>query len=225
MSKLSIIIPVLNEEHFLARHREAYLSLIRSGHQILVVDGGSQDGSIRVASELGCEIFSTKASRGYQMHFGAKRSRHDMLLFLHADTLLPPHAAQMITRILTNPAHPWGRFSVRFSDPRLIFRIIAWLMNRRSSLTGIVTGDHAMFVQRASYFKCGGYLDIPIMEDVEFSRRLKKHAPPACLSDAVITSSRKWEQHGIFRMMLTMWKLRLMYFLGVAPEKIVKLYQ
>ena len=224
MSKLSIIIPVLNEENLLARHCKAYLSLIRSGHEILVVDGGSQDGSVRVASELGCKIYSTKASRGYQMHYGAKRSRHDMLLFLHADTLLPSHAAKIIASTLTNSGHPWGRFNVRFSDSRLIFCIIAWLMNKRSCLTGIVTGDHAMFVQRTFYFECGGYLDIPIMEDIEFSRRLKKHAPPACLSDTVITSSRKWEQHGIFRMMLTMWKLRLMYYLGVAPEKIVKLY-
>lgn len=224
MPKLSIIIPVLNEKQFLARNREAFTSLLKSGHEILIVDGGSQDNSIQAAHELGCKAFATKASRGHQLHYGAERSRHELLLFLHADTLLPLHATEVIVQTLSKPDRLWGRFNVRFSSSKLVFRVIAWLMNKRSCLTGIVTGDHAMFIRRECYFNCGGYSDIPIMEDVEFCLRLKRIASPVCLSDEVITSSRKWEQKGVFSTILTMWKLRLMFFFGISPEKLAKLY-
>lgn len=224
MSKLSIVIPVLNGERFLVRNRETFTSLLKSGHEILVVDGGSQDNSMKTAHEFGCRVFSTRASRGHQLHYGAERSRHELLLFLHVDTLLPLHATEVIVRTLSKPNRQWGRFKVRFSNPKLVFRVIAWLMNARSCLTSIVTGDHAMFIRRECYFNCGGYSDIPIMEDVEFCLRLKGMASPVCLPDEVITSSRKWEQNGVFNTILTMWKLRLMFFFGISPEKLVKLY-
>ena len=224
MSKLSIVIPVLNEEKFLTRNQEMFTCLLKDGHEILVVDGGSQDNSLKTAYELGCRVFSTRASRGHQLHYGAERSKHELLLFLHADTLLPLNAAQAIVQTLSKPNQHWGRFNIRFSNSRLVFRIIAWLMNKRSCLTSIVTGDHAMFIRRECYFNCGGYSDIPIMEDVEFCSRLKKNKAPACLSDEVITSSRRWEQKGICCTVLMMWKLRLMFFFGVSPEKLVKLY-
>lgn len=224
MCKLSIVIPVLNEEKFLTVHKEALSSLLSGGHEILIVDGGSKDHSIEVARELGCRIFSTKASRGYQLHFGAERSRNEILLFLHADTLLPFNAIEVITRTLSMPGQYWGRFNVRFSNSKLVFRLIAWMMNKRSCLTGIVTGDHSMFIRRKCYFDCGGYSDIPIMEDVELSLRLKKIAAPVCLTDEVLASSRRWEQKGILNTVFTMWKLRLLFFFGEAPEKLVKHY-
>ena len=224
MSRLSIIIPVLNEEYFLVKNKKRFASLLKDGHEILVVDGGSRDNSINLACALGCEVFSTKASRGHQLHYGAERSRNDFLLFLHADTLLPSHAMKVIVHALGKPEQLWGRFNVRFSSPHLVFRAIAWLMNKRSCLTGVVTGDHAMFFKREFYFSCGGYSDIPIMEDVEFCQRLKKNALPVCLTEEVITSSRRWEQNGIVKTIITMWVLRLMFFFGWSPEKLARLY-
>ena len=224
MSRLSIVIPVLNEEKFLTRNQEMFTCLLKDGHEILIVDGGSQDSSLKTAYKLGYKVFSTRASRGHQLHFGAEHSRHELLLFLHVDTQLPLNAAKVITQTLSKPNQHWGRFNVRFSSSKLVFRIISWLMNKRSCLTGIVTGDHAIFIRRECYFDCGGFSDIPIMEDVELSLRLKKITVPVCLPDEVITSSRKWEQKGVFYTILMMWKLRLMFFFGVSPEKLVRLY-
>ena len=225
MSGLSIIIPVLNEEHFLTGNKERLVSLLQEGHEILVVDGGSQDNSVNIARSLGCRVFCTRASRGHQLGCGANHSKNGVLLFLHADTRLPSRAAQVITQALVRPEQLWGRFDVRFSNPHPVFRVIAWFMNKRSCLTGIVTGDHALFIKRKLYFDCGGYMDMPLMEDVEFCRRLKKNAPPVCLSEVVVTSSRRWEQNGILKTIITMWWLRLMFFFGQPPEKLARQYR
>ncbi len=225
MPGLSIIIPVLNEERFLAGNRERLVSLLQEGHEILVVDGGSQDNSVDIARALGCRVFSTRASRGHQLGYGASHSKGDVLLFLHADTHLPSHAAQVIAQALAKPESLWGRFDVRFSNPSPVFQVIAWFMNKRSCLTGIATGDHALFIKRKLYFGCGGYTDVPLMEDVELCRRLKRHASPVCLSEEVVTSSRRWEQNGIMKTVITMWWLRLMFFLGQSPEKLARLYR
>ena len=225
MSGLSIIIPVLNEERLLAESKERLASLLKDGHEVLVVDGGSRDDSVNTARALGCRVFCTRASRGHQLACGANHSRNDVLLFLHADTLLPPRAAKVIVEALAGPGQLWGRFDVRFSNPHRVLRLIAWFMNKRSCLTGIVTGDHALFIKRELYFSCGGYMDIPIMEDVELCRRLKKSAPPVCLSEKVVTSSRRWEQNGILKTVLTMWLLRLMFFMGRSPARLARLYR
>lgn len=225
MQVLSIIIPVLNEASFLAGNRERLVSLLQEGHEVLVVDGGSQDDSVKIARALGCRVLNTRASRGHQLDWGAKHSKNGVLLFLHADTHLPSHAAEMIAQAFTRPEQLWGRFDVRLSNPRWVFQIIAWFMNQRSCLTGIVTGDHALFIKREFYFSCGGYMDIPLMEDVEFCRRLKKHASPVCLSEQVVTSSRRWEQNGVLKTVLTMWWLRLMFFLGQSPVKLARRYR
>ena len=225
MSSLSIIIPVLNEERYLNTNKKQLVSLLEDGHEILVVDGGSQDESMHSADALGCKVFSTRASRGHQLHQGAKHSKNDILLFLHADTLLPPDAVQVIAQVLAKSQAHWGRFNVRFTNPRWMFRVIAWFMNKRSCLSGIVTGDHALFIKREFYFSCGGFMDIPIMEDVEFCRRLKKNASPVCLSEEVVTSSRRWEHSGILKTVITMWALRLLFFFGRSPEKLTRLYK
>ena len=225
MSGLSIIIPVLNEERRLAENKERLASLLQEGHEILVVDGGSQDDSVNIARALGCRVLCTRASRGRQLGSGANHSKNDILLFLHADTHLPSHATQAIAQALARPGQPWGRFNVRFSNPRPVFRVIAWFMNKRSCLTGIATGDHALFIKRELYFSCGGYMNIPIMEDVELCQRLKKTASPVCLSEEVVTSSRRWEQNGILKTVLVMWWLRLMFFMGQSPRKLARLYK
>ena len=224
MLKLSIIVPVLNEAQFLSRQHNLFKSLLREGHEIIIVDGGSEDKSVLIARSVDCETFITKASRGYQLHFGAMKSKNDTLLFMHADTLLPESATALISNVLTRSKKHWGRFDVSFNNSNLIFSIIAWFMNKRSCLTGVVTGDHAIFVNRDIYIRSGGFEDIPIMEDIEISKRLKKFSMPICLHDKVITSSRKWEAQGIIRTILKMWILRLLYFCGIPPRKLERLY-
>ena len=224
MPNLSVVIPVLNEEENLIRQKEFLERLIRQGHEVLIIDGESCDNSVAIANQIGCRTFSTKPSRGHQLHFGALQSNNEILLFLHADSYLSENATELISKSLEPDNNYWGRFKIKFTNSSYIFLIIAWFMNLRSSLTGIVTGDHAIFVNKASYFKCGGFPNWDIMEDIAFSKRMKTLSPPICLKEHVITSSRRWEKQGIISTILLMWKLRLMFFFGVPTEKLAKLY-
>ncbi len=224
MLELSIVIPTLNENLYITNQENYFKSLIKQGHEIIVVDGGSIDGTVESAKRLGCKCISTKASRGYQLHIGANASINNVLVFLHADTILPPTTVKYINSSLSNSNSNWGRFNAMFSDNNLIFKVIAWFMNKRSCITGIVTGDHTLFIKRDTYFDCGGFADIPIMEDIEISKRLKKHSNPICLTKAVITSSRKWEKKGIVNTIFMMWILRAKFYFGVSAEQLVKQY-
>lgn len=225
MQKLSIIIPVLNEQNFLAALRKPLTTFIAQGHEVIIVDGGSTDKSIHIADMIGCKTLVLHPSRGSQLHLGALQSTKEILLFLHADTILPSNAVTLINQALAPSRNHWGHFSVAFSNSKPVFRTIAWFMNKRSRLTGMATGDQAIFIKRKCYFDCGGFPAYPIMEDIALSKRLKKIAvPPVCLPDKVISSSRKWEVEGILKTITTMWSLRLLFFLGVSANKLVKLY-
>lgn len=224
MHNLSFIIPTLNEEEFFIQQKLFLQSLLQQGHEVIVVDGGSIDKSVAIAKSIGCNCISTKPSRGYQLRTGAEISTYPILVFLHADTILPSSGIDSILKVMSTHNADWGCFNVVFANQKCIFKIIAWFMNKRSCLTGIVTGDHTIFVERSTYFDSGGFSDIPIMEDIEFSKRLKKYSRPVCLAETVITSSRKWEQKGIMRTILLMWKLRLFFFFGAPAEKLAKQY-
>jgi len=224
MQTISIIIPVFNEEEFLEQNKDVLESYITEENEVIVIDGGSQDNSVHVANQIGCKTFVTKPSRGYQLHFGALQSTNELLLFLHVDTELPTNALTIISEVLAPNNKHWGFFEVCFSNSKLIYRIIAWFMNKRSCLTGIVMGDQAMFAKRGSYFISGGFPDFPIMEDIQISRQLKKITSPVCLTNKVITSSRKWESQGVLKTIFKMWSLRLLFFFGLSPEKLAKLY-
>jgi len=224
MFTFSIIIPSLNEAAFFSTQQAYLKSILQQGHEIIVIDGGSSDDSINLAEKIGCKCKVTKASRGHQLHAGANLSTNDILLFLHADTALPSSGLNSIVNAFTYSKSSWGRFNVSFINNAFIFKIIAWFMNKRSCLTGIATGDQAIFIKRKTYFDSGGFPNIPIMEDIELCKRLKKHSRPICLQDAVTTSSRKWEQQGIIETILLMWRLRALYFFGVSAEKLVKQY-
>ncbi len=224
MNRVSIIIPTLNEEYNLVKQQTTITTLLNDGHEVIVVDGNSQDTTVELAKKIGCKAIVTKASRGHQLHLGALQSKHNILLFLHADTLLPEHALDLIHQSLELEQKAWGRFNINFSSPKFIFKVLAWFMNMRTYLTCIVTGDHAIFVKKEAYLKCGGFPDSIIMEDIVLSKRLKRLSSPICISKCVTTSSRKWEHQGIIKTVVTMWCLRLMFFFGMPAERLAKIY-
>ncbi len=221
---LSIVIPVLNEGATLTIRLAALNALRQRGAQIVVVDGGSQDDSVAVAEAHADHVLAAPAGRASQMNAGAAACQSDLLLFLHADTLLPDAADQLIREALADP-HVWGRFDVRFDSERVLLRTVAGAMNRRSRFTGIATGDQAMFMRRGAFDAVGGFPQIALMEDIELSRRLKRLSRPACLRAQVVTSARRWQQHGAWRTIGLMWGLRAAYFVGVDPARLQRWYR
>jgi len=221
--KISIIIPVLNEEINLSQI-SSHLQLIRQqGHEIIIVDGGSVDNSLVIAYEITDKVVVSKAGRALQMNSGADIASGEVLLFLHADTLLPDNALQTIIDLFQKKNY-WGRFNVRLSSNKNIYRLIERLMNLRSCLTSIATGDQAIFIERNLFDRVGRFPEIALMEDVAISKQLKKIVKPVCLKQKVITSSRRWETKGVVSTVLLMWKLRLYYFFGMSPDKLKQLY-
>jgi len=221
--KISIIIPVLNEEISLSRLAEHLQFIRQQGHEIIIVDGGSVDNTLSIAYSLTDTVIISKPGRALQMNSGAAVASGDVLLFLHADTFLPDDSVQIISDLSLSENY-WGRFDVRLSSGKFVFRLIERLMNFRSCLTSIVTGDQAMFVEKNLFDRVGGFAEIALMEDIEISQRLKKIVKPICIKQKVITSSRRWESNGVVATVLLMWKLRLYYFFGASPEKLKQLY-
>jgi rSAM/selenodomain-associated transferase 2 len=219
---ISIIIPTLNESDTLAITLKPLQAFRQTSIEIIVVDGGSRDNTISIASTLADRILSTDKSRTRQMNAGARQATGEVLLFLHADTRLPDNAISLIEQHAL-PGQ-WGRFDVQLNSPRWLLRVNAWLMNYRSCLTGIVTGDQGLFVHRTMFEEVGGFPDIPLMEDIAISKKLKQYNRPICLKSRITVNTRYWEQHGIWRSIFRMWKIRLAYFLGVPTEYLAKKY-
>ena len=221
--KISIIIPVLNEEASLSRISSYLQSIQHQGHEVIVVDGGSVDNTLAIAYEVTDRVIISKAGRALQMNSGASTASGDVLLFLHADTFLPDDTVQIISD-LSQRKHYWGRFDVRLSSSKYVYRLIEGLMNLRSCITSIATGDQAIFVEKNLFDRVQGFPEIALMEDVEISRRLKRISKPVCMKQKVVTSSRRWETNGVVATVLLMWKLRLYYYFGVSPDKLNQLY-
>jgi rSAM/selenodomain-associated transferase 2 len=221
---LSIIVPCLNEADGIAGTLAALAPLRARGAEVIVVDGGSRDGTAeRAAPHADC-VLSAPRGRAAQMNAGAARARNEILLFLHADILLPESADALIVEGLKRSRRGWGRFDVAISGRSPLLRMVAWLMNARSRLTGIATGDQAIFVTRSLFTAAGGYPEIALMEDIALSRQLKRFGPPLCLRHRLIASGRRWEKHGVLRTILLMWRLRLAYWLGADPAKLAVRY-
>ena len=222
--RLAIVIPALDEAANLSRLLPE-LARDCPGAEIVVVDGGSRDDTAAVvAGRPGPRLLASGRGRARQMNHGARQTVGDPLLFLHADTRLPAGAARAIARALDEPGVVGGRFDVRFDNERALFRVIAWFMNARSRASGICTGDQAIFVRRADFEAIGGYPDIPLMEDIELSRRLKRRGELRALRLRVTTSARKWEREGPLRTIGLMWALRFLHFCGVAPARLHRWY-
>ncbi|MFZ5484062.1 MAG: TIGR04283 family arsenosugar biosynthesis glycosyltransferase [Pseudomonadota bacterium] len=220
--RLSIILPTLDEAEGITACLAPLQGLRQAGHQVVVVDGGSRDGTPGLAAPLADRVLAAPRGRARQMNAGAALAEGDAFLFLHADTRLPEAAAARIAAALVD--HAWGRFDVRIEGRPALLRLVAALMNLRSRLTGIATGDQAIFVRRTVFEALGGFPDQPLMEDIELSRRLKRFGRPACLTARVRTSGRRWERHGVWRTILLMWRLRFDYWRGVPAERLARRY-
>ena len=221
---LSIIIPTLNEGRSIARTLESLQPLRARGHEIIVVDGGSEDATVSLCRRLADRLIRTQRGRARQMNAGAVAARGDIFVFLHADTRLPKSADRMIVKVLSKNACQWGRFDVRLSGRNALFKIISALMNVRSRVTGIATGDQTIFVRRNAFERVGRFPDIPLMEDVAISKALRRVSRPGCIRRKSMTSSRRWTQYGIARTIIKMWVLRLRYALGADPTHLARAY-
>ncbi len=221
--KLSIVIPVLDEAEGLAFHL-AGLEVFRArGVEVIVVDGGSTDETVEHAKRGADHVVTAPRGRASQMNAGARIALGEVLLFLHADTRLPADADRAIAEAV-GQGSLWGRFDVVIEGRHPLLRAVSALMNGRSRLTGIATGDQAIFVTRAAFDAVDGYAQVPLMEDVLLSRALKRLGRPACLRERAITSGRRWERHGVLRTVLSMWRLRLAFFLGADPRRLALAY-
>lgn len=220
----SIIVPVLNEAAGLMQLAAHLAPLSEAGVQVLLVDGGSHDGTPELAERAGFQVIRSERGRAKQMNAGAAHARGDTLVFLHADTRLPEGALALIGTELAE-ACGWGRFDVLIAGRPRMLRVVAGMMNWRSRLTGIATGDQAMFMTREAFDAAGGFPLQPLMEDIEMSRRLGALSRPACLRAKVVTSGRRWETRGVWATIVLMWRLRWAYWRGVAPSVLAKAYK
>ncbi|MEW8508595.1 MAG: TIGR04283 family arsenosugar biosynthesis glycosyltransferase [Candidatus Thiodiazotropha sp.] len=221
--RISIILPTLNEGPMLERCLQDLQPLRRDGHELIVVDGGSQWELPRGIESLVDRLLQSPPGRARQMNSGAMKASGEIYWFLHADSRISDALVEAIVEA-AGPGIFWGRFDVRLSGSHPLFRIIERMMNWRSRLSGIATGDQGIFVDRHLFTRVGGFPEQPLMEDVEISRRLKRIVPPFNLPGPLLTSSRRWESHGILRTILLMWMLRLAYWLGISPRHLARLY-
>jgi rSAM/selenodomain-associated transferase 2 len=221
--RISIIVPALNEANGIAAALGALEPLRARGHEIIVVDGGSDDATAVVARPLADCVLSSRRGRAAQMNAGAGAARGEALLFLHADSRLPGDADALVAGALAQ--REWGRFDVRIDSAHRGLSMVGFMMNLRSRWTGIATGDQAMFVRRTTFEVAGGFPDLALMEDIALSSALGRIGPPACLRERVLTSGRRWERRGVLPTIFLMWRLRLMYFLGADPQRLARVYE
>lgn len=228
---VSVVIPVRNEslevDNFIKKNQES----LKSANEIIFVDGQSSDETLQKLNNIALvesstgkfKIIASDPGRGKQMNTGAVTANSDVILFLHVDTVLPENGLEQIKEKIKS-GELWGRFDVQLNDEQLIFRIIENMMNWRSTLTNIVTGDQGIFVRKDLFNLVGGYPEIPLMEDISFSACLREISPAKRIKSPVITSARRWQDKGIVRTIFLMWLLRFSYWLGISPEKLANWY-
>lgn len=215
---------MLNEEACILETLLPLQAYRQQGHEVILVDGGSQDLTCAKAQPYVDRLLVSKPGRARQMNTGAQAASGEVLLFLHADTILPERSIELVQERLAQ-GYQWGRFDLRLSGRAWLLRVVEKMINLRSRLTGIATGDQAIFVLATRFVAMGGYEEIPLMEDVAFSRTMRRQRlAPACLSTTLLTSSRRWEQQGILRTIVLMWMLRWRYFMGTEAKRLVRHY-
>lgn len=221
--KVSVIVPALNEAAAIEGTLRSLQKLRAAGGEIIVVDGGSQDATPLLAAPWVDKLLNSESGRARQMNAGAAVACGDVLLFVHADTGFSDTLADDLIACVETQPH-WGFFPVVLSGRHWMFRVIGTLMNWRSRLTSVATGDQGIFVSRVLWRRLGGYAEVPLMEDIELSKRLRQIASPRIMPRSLTTSSRRWEEFGIFRTVVLMWRLRWKYFRGADPQDLKREY-
>ncbi len=224
-TRLTIVIPTLNEAVRIVAQMQALRGLRARGVEVIVADGGSTDRTERLARAGADAVLVSPRGRARQMNHGASEAHGEVLLFLHADTTLPADALEAIDSALADAQALWGRFDVHIEGDSPLLKWVAWTMNQRSRLTGIATGDQAMFVRREAFQRIGGFPQQPLMEDIELSKRLRKLARPVALRQRVTTSGRRWERNGVWRTIVLMWWLRGLYWIGMPADRLARMYR
>jgi len=219
---ISVIVPVLNESEQIESVLQQLQVFRQAGHEVILIDGGSTDHTVALAQPYVDVLIESERGRASQMNAGAEIALGDLLLFQHVDTRLPPDALEQLDGLQGKSL--WGRFDVRLSSGHWMFPVIAQMMNWRSRLTGIATGDQSIFVSRDLFKKIGGIPPQPLMEDIALSTCLKKIVAPVCLKAAVTTSSRRWQKKGVWRTIFLMWAMRLAYAFGVSAHYLADIY-
>ena len=222
--KLTVIVPMLNEARVLPQLLAQLQRVQADGHQLLLVDGGSNDGSAQQARTAGFQVIESARGRARQMNAGVEHACGDVLLFLHADTRLPADYWPAIQQGLAQGNRVWGRFDVSIEGRPWMLRVVSLMINLRSRLSGIATGDQAMFVKHGAFIEAGRFADLPLMEDIDLSQRLLRVSRPLCLRQRVITSGRRWETRGVWTTIFLMWRLRYAYWRGVPASELAKAY-
>jgi rSAM/selenodomain-associated transferase 2 len=222
--KISIIIPSLNEEKCISETLASLQQARIAGHEVILSDGGSIDHTIDIAQPLVDVVVTAQAGRALQMNHGAAQASGDILWFIHADSIVPLDADTYIIDSFTYSDNVWGRFDIRLSGAQRIFRLIEFMINLRSRITGIATGDQGIFMLRYAFDQVGGFAEIPLMEDIAISNKLKRIKAPVYINKKITTSSRRWEQNGIIKTILLMWWLRLAFYFGISPRHLAKIY-
>jgi rSAM/selenodomain-associated transferase 2 len=223
--KVSVIIPMLNEESSLHLMLDHWKTLAHDGAELLVVDGGSTDASVEIVQKAGFTVLSSSRGRAQQMNTGAEAAQGQLLLFLHADTIPPPQALSAMRKGLKDSTRYWGRFDVKIEGRSRMFPVIAFMINQRSRLSGIATGDQGIFIRLEAFEKIGGFPDQPLMEDIEISKRLLQLSRPLCLKARMRTSGRRWETRGVWRTIFLMWRLRWSYWRGASAQELARAYR
>lgn len=226
--KIAIVVPIFNEAMALPHLLTALSDLLeekaaKADLEIIFADGGSNDDTVALIKKAGLRVIAAPKGRAWQMNAGAAQTTGEVLLFLHADTQLPTNALEAITSSLVGKVC-WGRFDVRIAGTAWMLPVVARMMNWRSRLSGIATGDQAMFMTRSAFQAIGGFPEQALMEDIEASHRMRQLSPPACISSPVITSGRRWETRGVWSTIFLMWRLRWSYWRGQSPQQLAELY-
>jgi rSAM/selenodomain-associated transferase 2 len=224
MRRLSIVMPVLDEAAIIGQALEALAPLRQRGAEVIVADGGSRDGTPRIARPHADHVVAAPRGRASQMNAGAAIARGGTFVFLHADTRLPTDADRLIDEGISRRGRAWGRFDVRISGQSRMLAVVARGMNIRSRITGIATGDQAIFMAREAFQSVGGFPDLPLMEDIVICKQLKRISRPFCIGDPAWTSGRRWQRNGVARTVLLMWQLRLAYMFGADPATLARRY-
>jgi rSAM/selenodomain-associated transferase 2 len=224
VKRLSVIVPTLDEAPHIAQSLQSLAAARRRGTEVIVVDGGSSDATLAVAEPHADVVLRAPRGRATQLNAGAQSAGGDALLFLHADSTAPENVDEILAAVLAERSMAWGRFDVQIVSERRVLGLVATMMNLRSRLSGIATGDQGIFVTRALFESSGGFPLLPLMEDIALSRTLKRVTAPLCLHEKIVTSGRRWERRGVARTILLMWRLRLAYYLGADPADLALRY-